>query len=133
MSYETNAVLDALLNTDIDVTKEVEMPRFGVAFTLRALTMKEINKYRKQATAITGGKGKSVEVLDEEQFAALLIAAACVNPDWTAPALKEKFGVETSDEVVSKRLLAGEIATLSNAIMDVSGFDLDALTGKAKN
>lgn len=133
MSYETSAVLDALLTTELDVTKEVEMPRFGVSFTIRALTMKEINRMRKQATDLVGGKGKTVEVLDEENFAALLIVAACVNPDWKAPALLAKLGVETAADAVSKRLLAGEMSILSGEIMAVSGFDMDAMTGKAKN
>lgn len=133
MPYENDAVLDALLTTDLDVTREVEMPRFGVSFTVRALTMKEITKLRKQATAITGGKGKTVEVLDEENFAALLIAAACNTPDWKSPVLMNKLGVDTPEDAVSKRLLAGEMSYLSGEIMDASGFDMDALTGKAKN
>jgi hypothetical protein len=133
MPYESNAVLDALLTTDFDVTREVEMPRFGVSFSVRALTMKEINKLRRQATDLTGGKGKTVEVLDEENFAALLIAAACVNPDWKNPTLLAKLGVETAADAVSKRLLAGEMSALSNEVMVASGFDMDALTGKAKN
>ena len=130
---ESNAVLDALLSTEVDVTKDVEMPRFGVTFTVRAVTMKDINRLRKQATELTGGKGKTVEVLDEEYFAALLIATACTNPDWKSPALLEKFGANEAAEVVSKRLLAGEMTALSAAIMDVSGFDMDTLTGRAKN
>ena len=134
MSYESNAVLDALLNTDLDVTKEIEMPRFGVSFSVKALTMKEINKLRKQATNLVGaGKGKTVENVDEEAFAALLVAHACVVPDWKAPALLAKLGAETAEEAVEKRLLAGELAALSSAVMDASGFDMDALTGKAKN
>ena len=134
MSFENTAVLDALLSTEIDVTREYEMSRFGVPFTLRALTMKEINRLRKQATnLVSAGKGKTVEDIDEESFAALLVAKACVSPDWSTPALLAKLGVESPEDAVSKRLLAGELAALSSAVMDVSGFDLDALTGKAKN
>lgn len=44
------------------------------------------------------------------------------NPDFRSKDLREKFGVPTPNEVVSKLLLPGEITKLYNIISDLSGF-----------
>ena len=114
-------VLRALLDTELIPEKDVFMKRFGVNFRIRAIDGRTINQMRELATYPTKGGGKQ---LDQEKFGALIIEKGCVVPDWTAPELLAKFGPTPAD-AIQKRLLAGEIAKLSNEILDLSGFDED--------
>lgn len=125
-----DAVLRALLDTELIPEKDVPMKRFGVNFRIRAIDGKLINKMRDEATRpLPGGKTK----FDDELFGALIIEKGCVVPDWTAPELREKFGPTPAD-VIQNRLLAGEIAKLSTAILDLSGFgDEDEAIEEVKN
>ena len=119
------AVLDALLAAEDRPEKEVYMTRFNVNFKIRALDGDTIQKLQSRCTHFVGkGKNKEKQV-DEEKLGALMIKEACLIPDWTNKQLLEKYGAKQPDEVIRKRLLAGEIAKLSNEIMDISGFDED--------
>lgn len=113
-------ILHALLAVDNTVEKDVHMKRFGVDFRIRAITGQTINQARVQATRIVG-KGK--KEVNEEKFGIILIQKAVVNVDFGAKELLEKFGVEDATEVIPRLLLAGEIATLTQEILTLSGFE----------
>jgi hypothetical protein len=124
-----DAVLAALLTADDNVEKDVFMKRFGVDFRIKAMSIKQIKRMQMQSTHVVG---KS-EVLDEEYFASLMVAEATVNVDWRNPQLLEKYNALEAAEVVSARLLSGEIASLSAEIMAVSGFNQDERVNSVKN
>ncbi|WP_029100218.1 phage tail assembly chaperone [Brevibacillus thermoruber] len=117
-------LLQSLLDTEFKPEKDVPMRRFGeqASFRIRALDGKDIQRIRQQAMYPT----KNGEKLDEEKFGTLLIVKACVNPDWSDRRLLEGLGVSDPTEAVQKRLLSGEIAKLTAAILDLSGFGEDA-------
>jgi hypothetical protein len=110
-------VLAALLSVgDAKPTKEFTMKRFGVDFELQAIDGNTVNRMREQATFVTK-KGKE---FDDELFGALIIEKGCNVPNWNDKKLIEKYG--SSDKAITSILLAGEIAKLSGAILELSGF-----------
>lgn len=120
-------LLQALLDTEFKPEKDVPMRRFGAGavFRVQALDGKDIQRVKAQATyPIKTGK-TTVEKLDDEKFGALLLAKACVSPDWSDPKLLAGLGVPDATDAIQKRLLSGEIARLTQAILEVSGFHDD--------
>ncbi len=113
-----DAVLSALLDTEVVPEKDVYMKRFGVNFRIKAIDGKTMNRIRQQATV-----GKKQET-DRDKYFALIIVHGCVNPNWSAPALIEKFGPTPAD-VVQNRLLSGELIKVAEEILDLSGFGDD--------
>ena len=54
-----------------------------------------------------------------------LISLSTVKPDWGDPKLIEKFHSSSGDEVIKRLLLGGEISLLGEAVLDVSGYNVD--------
>ena len=120
------SAVDALLNSDVVEEKDVYMPRLDTEFTVRTVTMDDIEEIEEQAKKfVEVRKGKRKEVRDEEKFGKLLIVKGCVNPTFADKKLLEHFGVSSAEEVVSKSLRVGEITKLATEIMRLSGFDDD--------
>ena len=72
--------------------------------------------------------------VNESEVSRLLIAKGVVSPDFNDAKLKEHYGATDAGECVQKALLAGEIATLQQAIFELAGFgDLDEEIEEAKN
>jgi hypothetical protein len=121
-------VLKALLAVGEEKpSRRVHMKRFGVDFELKAIGGKEINRMREQST-FTTKKGKQ---LDEELFGTLILEKGCVEPNWNAKELTDKFG--DSSNAIQSLLLAGEISKISAEILDLSGFNDDAGDEELKN
>lgn len=118
--------LQAFLDSNLDITKEVELPRLKTSLVLKALDGKTISALNSQATQ--GGE------LDEHFFGALAVAKSCTNVDFGSAEMKAKFKASDPGDCVQKALLAGEIAKITKEVMSVSGFeDINAQVEKAKN
>ncbi len=117
MAKKLNA-LDALLSAELETTKPVHIKRLGVDFTVKAITSGEFDQINEQSK---GADGKT----NEMQLNYAIIATACVDPSFKDEALRSKYGVASGADVVAKALLAGEVATLVKAILEISGFDND--------
>lgn len=116
-------ILKALLSVNNeDVKKNVPMKRFGIDFVVRALTPEEVNKITQRSTRLVA-KGK--KVFNEDLFNYLMIAKACIVPNWEDPALIEALEVSDSVDAIKKRLLFGEVAHLLQEIGELNGFDQD--------
>jgi hypothetical protein len=126
MAKVKNDVLAAFLSADLNVTKPVHIKRLGVDLEVKAIDGKTINRIQEQAT-----HGKT---LDEQKFGSLIIAKACVNLDFGDAGMLEKYEASDSSDCVQKALLAGEIAKITQSIMEISGFDdFDKQVADAKN
>lgn len=125
--------LDALLGADINVEEKVFIDRLGVDFTIKALTGDEVNELREQCTVWRGKGANRKKYTNEEELGQLLISEACVEPDFSDAKLLEKYKARDAADCVQKALLAGEVATLSHAVLDVSGFERDSDVEAAKN
>ena len=115
---EAPSTLDLLLGKGIlAVNKNLPTARYEVSrlsedagapviFTLQALPY---------------GRVQEIKRLTEESDIQILLAG-CVDPDLKAPALKEKFKGVTPAETIKALLLPGEIADLSAAVEQLTGY-----------
>ena len=117
------SALEALLGANINVEQTVHMKRLGVDFKVKALTGDKVNKLREQCT-YTEGKGANKRTfVKEDELGQLLIAEACVEPNFGDAQLLKHYDARDAADCVQKALLAGEVSTLSHAVLDASGFD----------
>lgn len=118
--------LDAFLKADMNVTKKVELKRLGIEIEVKGLDTKQVNRLRAQATF----NGE----INEDIFGSLLVAKACVNMDFGDKKMLEHYEASDAADCVEKALLAGELAKLSQAVSEASGFDnLEGQVKAAKN
>jgi hypothetical protein len=117
-------ILQRLLDADAVPERTVTIPRLGIPVTLRGLTGKQVYTIRERCTERRERRGQVTERLDEEQFNTALIAAATVKPDWGDAKLLAKYQASGAEEVIKRVLLAGELAALGDAVLDLSGFNI---------
>lgn len=127
-------------HTADNVTDEVAIsPRFKdndgtlLKFKIRALTGEEHSRFNDLCTKIDR-KTKSVN-FDSRRFKEMIVINGCIDPNFKDAASISRTGCVTPEQFVHKVLLAGDLDTLSNEIMSLSGFDadMDALQDEAKN
>lgn len=123
-------IINRLLNSEIP-EKTVDIPRLRIPVRLKGLTGKEVFVLRERCMERSRSKGKENTRLDEEAFNVGLIALATISPDWGNPALIEKYNVSSKEEVIKRLLLAGELTSLGDAVLELSGFNED--TDEVKN
>ncbi|HEY8353535.1 MAG TPA: hypothetical protein VIK69_00795 [Methylophilaceae bacterium] len=118
-------IIERLLQAGDPPQKTVEIPRLGVAVTLKALTAKEIYRLREEYTHRKEKRGQVIETFDEEGFHTGLVVAATVTPNWGDQRLMTHFQASEPAEVVKRVLLAGELAQLADVVLDLSGYNTD--------
>ncbi len=118
-------VLQRLLSADSVPERTVTIPRLGIPVTLRGLTGKQVFSLRERCTERTTRRGQMVERVDEEEFNTALVAAATASPNWGDPKLLAKYRASGPEEVIKRVLLAGELAALGDAVLDLSGFNTE--------
>ncbi len=128
------SALDALLGATTDVKEDVYIPRLKANFTVKGIDGDELAKMQEQCT-VTYRKGvKLVKETDEERLGMLLIASACVSPDFNDKTLQAHYKASDAVDCVKKSLLAGEIAKLTQGVLGASGFENeDEMIEEAKN
>lgn len=115
--------LEALLGASTEVEEEVYLKRLDTTFRVKGLSGDDIDKLREQCTYFTG-KGKNrKQVTDENELSRLLVAEACIEPDFSNAQLLKHYKASDAADCIQKALLAGEVAKLSSAVLDASGFD----------
>ncbi|WP_313341258.1 phage tail assembly chaperone [Lacrimispora sp.] len=118
-------LLEALLGTPESAEKQVYMKRFKAYFTVKAISTEEYNKLEQRCKyPVKNPRTHQIEEkTDQDKLSRLLVLTACVKPDWNNPKLLSKYNTDDPTKVIRKRLFIGEISQLTEAIMDVSGFD----------
>ncbi len=95
-----------------------------VYFTIQALTLDEAKEIRENASKIRFNKAHEREdYYDDEEAALFCILKGVVDPDLKDKRLLEKLSVPTPKDLLKKLLLSGEIANISEQIMNLSGFN----------
>jgi hypothetical protein len=118
-------ILQRLLDADTLPERTVKMERLGIPLTLKGLTGKQVFKIREKCSTHKEVRGQVIDQLDEEQLNVTLVAAATVKPNWGDPKLLNKYSASSAEEVLKRLLLAGELAALSDAVMELSGFGFE--------
>lgn len=75
-----------------------------------------------QLKGLPYGKVQRIRESVSEDTNVQILLAGCVEPDWKAPELREKYGGATPAETVKVALLPGEIEELSRAIERLCGY-----------
>lgn len=119
--------LQALLGAETKIESTVSIKRLGVDFTVKAIDGDMIMRIQDECTHYVGKGAKREKVTDDSKFGALVIAKGCVSPDFGDKRLLDKYKASDAGDCVKKALLAGEIAKLSAAILDISGFEDDGI------
>ena len=128
--------LEALLGAKpaTEITDKVMIKRLKTQFTIKALTGEDIDAIQAQATRIIRKGNKTEKKVDENEASRLLVAKATIEPDFSNADLLKHYKAVDAGECVQRALLAGEIAALQQAILELSGFgDLDEEIEDAKN
>lgn len=124
-SMSDEQILSRLLETDEVPQKTVFMSRLKIPVTLKGLTGKQVFSMRERCTGRSKDKGRDVERLDEEAFNCGLISMATVKPNWGDSQLLTKFNASGPEEVIKRLLLAGELSSLGDEVLDLSGYNLE--------
>ncbi len=118
-------ILQRMLDVDDVPEKTYPMQRLGIPVKLRGLKGQKVFALREQCTHRSEKRGKVQENFDDEAFQCKLILAATVSPKWDHPKLLEKYQASSGEGVLKKMLLAGELAALGDAVLDLSGFGVE--------
>lgn len=124
LNMKEEDILAKLMGTYDVPTATVILDRLGqIPVTLKGLTEKEISKIKKDCTYSRKSKGKTEEKFDGNEFDAGLIIAATTNFNWNDPKLLDSVKASDGKQFIRKKLLAGEISSLTDKILELSGFN----------
>lgn len=122
------SALEALLGTTTDIQKNVPMKRLKADFVIKAITGDKLQDIREQCTYTKPGKGGKMEShVNDQEVGQLVVAEACIEPDFSNPKLMDHYRASSPADCTQKALLAGEIVKLSSEIMELSGFEDDPI------
>lgn len=131
--------LDALLNIDQrpeDVTDSLTVPIVGgtrIKWSYRAMTGQEIDDIDEMCTAwVRRGRGDKMRQRDTQRFTRMIVATATLSPNLEDQRLKDKFGAQQPEQLVSRVLMPGTYDAISTKILELSGYT-DDLIGTAGN
>lgn len=105
-----------------------EEPTVKTKFTVRVLSSEEIEQATERCTRyISQGRGPKEKQVDQQKLQRVLVAMATIAPNLKDARLLSKFGVTEAAGVVGRIMLPGQVAALSDKIMEVSGYDDDVV------
>lgn len=102
-----------------EIKKEVILERLPEPFIVKALGQKRFDAIQKKCTGKAGKDGVS---FDGGQFNVLSILEGCQYPDFSSAEFVSEVEATDPIDAINKCLLPGEIADLSSAISEISGF-----------
>lgn len=102
-----------------------------MAFTIKALTVEQMEKYRENATTFVKDKFK----FNAGKFNTSIVIECCTYPNFKDAESVKARNLNTPEEYLRDVLLPGEITALSKEIQALSGYDVDIndLIEEAKN
>lgn len=115
-----------------DMEEEIFVNNRIGSFVVKPMTAEQFNDYSKRCRSKVNKKGMD---FDSAKFNLLIVAGQTIKPDFNNAELLKKAGCATASELIEKKLLAGEIATISEKISEISGFnaDINEKVEEAKN
>lgn len=118
-------IIEKLLNVEKVPTKTVFIERLGIPVKLKALTAKQVSQLRDECTYTEKIRGNEIRKFDNDKFNIGLMVKATVSPDWGNSKLLSAMHVSGADEVLQRKLLAGELAVFGDEVLDLSGYNDD--------
>lgn len=129
--------LDLLLNKSLEKampTRELEIKRLSEALgekfvvELKAVRMDDFKDIQEKSGKVT----QNMDQIDPYEMQLWSVIYGMANPNLKSKELKDKFGFKNPKEAVNSLFLPGEIASMAEAIMDISGFGRD-MVAEVKN
>lgn len=131
---EKRSFLQFLKENRVDnIRKEVTFPRLkGYNFVIKPISMNEYNDIETSAV-VTDKRGRVT--VNSGTITEQIIKTALIEPDFTDDSFLRELGANSVMDAIDKVLLAGEISTLRNEIMKLSGLsgDFEEEVTEAKN
>lgn len=122
------------LTKDVVISERFKDSETGklLKFKIQAMQFDEFSNIQKTCTK-TDKKGKvdfNAKLLNDE-----IISKFCIEPDFRNAEFLKSNGCMNPAQLINKVLLAGEVSTLAEEIISLSGFnqDLDSLREEGKN
>lgn len=115
-----------------DIQEEIFVNNRVGSFMVKPMTADQFNEYSKRCRSKVNKKGMD---FDSAKFNLLIVAGQTIKPDFNNAELLKKAGCATASELIEKKLLAGEIATIADKVVELSGFnsDINEKVEEAKN
>ncbi len=110
-------------NKEVIVSERFKENGKPVPFVIRPITQQENDEIIRKHTKRNKKTGE--ETFDRVGYVREATAAAVVEPDLENAELQKAYGVLGAAKTLSSMLYAGEFATLSEAVQELSGFDMD--------
>lgn len=108
---------------DIDsLTKEIVVSERIGKVTIKAMNTDEYKDCMNKCKSKTTKKGTDFDIA---KFNLLVTTSQTVKPDFNNAEFLHKTNCASGTEFVRKKLLVGEIATIANEVLKLSGFDSD--------
>ena len=116
--------LEDFLNfQDVDtITEEIYINKRLGSFKVKPLTATKHNEFRNRCL-IKNKKGETIT--DLNKFNLLVITEQTLEPDFSNAEFLSKVNCQTAREFIEKKFLSGEIITIANKILEISGFNID--------
>jgi len=115
MATKKSNALEALLSASPDVQEPVYIKRLDTEFIITAVDQDTFEAAQDESTY--AGE------INQKELNNLLIARSCVEPNFGDTALLKHYKAADAGDCVNKALKFGEIATLAQKILELSGFD----------
>ncbi|MFE7820595.1 hypothetical protein ACFU1R_20560 [Priestia megaterium] len=115
MATKKPNALEALLSANPEVHEDVYIKRLDTDFTISAIDQDTFESAQKEATFD--------DEVNQKELNNLLIARSCIEPNFEDTTLLKHYGARDAGDCVNKALKFGEIATLAQKILELSGFD----------
>ena len=104
-----------------NITKEIKISDRLGEIAIRAISEPTLQEIRKRSKLTLDN---SEEAQGNGKFNLLIMQAGMIDPDFSNADFLMKVGYETPTDFVLNKFLPGEIATVANNIMQLSGFDM---------
>lgn len=121
-----NKLQEFLTQHPVDnITQEIKLSERLSDFkiTIRAMTGQEYNNY--QSICIENANNPKKRSFNTKKFNELVVTNHTADPNFKDAEWLKQTGAPSAGALLSRTLLAGEIQTLSDSIMTLSGFGLD--------
>lgn len=100
-------------------------------FEISCITGTQFSDYQKQS--VKNLESKKKREFNTKRFNELVVINHCVNPNFKDAEWLKQSGFSSPESLLNVVLAAGEITTLSNLIMEFSGFDEASLEEEAED
>ncbi|MGX7196728.1 phage tail assembly chaperone [Enterococcus olivae] len=119
----------------LEETQEIAFPQFQSPFVVRALTAVEFEQIQRESMIKKRSKktGQTTTETDNFKLHDLVIANGVVTPDLQSSELQAHYKTAGAAKTARKMLKAGQYQDLAEAILELSGFDVDDMVEEVKN